>query len=90
MVCLRLFHQNNLWVKKDRSNDMKQKKKNTDILQELHTIREQNYKETKNMSPSEYIGHIRKKANKVSKNLKKLKVISSPNDFYTTKGKRAS
>ena len=43
------------------------------------------------MSPSEYIGHIRKKASKVSKNLKKLKVISSPDDFYTTvKGKRAS
>ena len=70
---------------------MKQKKKNTDILQELHAIREQNYKETKNMSPPEYISHIRKKASKVSKNLKKLKVISSPDDFYTTvKGKRAS
>ena len=70
---------------------MKQKKKNIDPLQELHAIREQNYKETKNMSPSEYISHIRKKASKVSKSLKKLKVIHSPNDFNTTvKGKRAS
>ncbi len=67
-------------------------KKNTDSLQELHAIREQNYKETKNMSPSEYISYIRKKASKVSKSLKKLRVISSPDDFYTntTKGKRAS
>ena len=70
---------------------MKQKK-NTDSLQELHAIREQNYKETKNMSSAEYISHIRKKASKVSKSLKKLKVISSPDDFYTNtaKGKRAS
>ena len=91
MVYSKLFHQNNLWVKIDRSKDMKQKKKNTDPLQELHAIREQNYKETKNMSPSEYISCIRKKASKVSKNLKKLKVISSPDDFYiTVKGKRAS
>ena len=69
---------------------MKQRKKNIDSLQELHEIREQNYKETKHMNPSEYIRHIRKKANKVSVSLKNLKVISSPDDFYNTKGKKAS
>lgn len=69
---------------------MKRKKK-IDSLQELHAIREQNYKETKNMSSAEYISHIRKKASKVSKSLKKLKIISSPDDFYNAaKNKRAS
>jgi len=66
------------------------KRKTNDPLKELHSIREQNYKETKNMSPSEYICHIRKKAGKVAKKLKDLKVISSPEGFYQTKSKRAS
>ena len=61
---------------------MSKKRKISDPLAELHSIREKNYKETKNMSPSEYINHIRKKAQKVFKHLKNFKIISSPEDFY--------
>lgn len=35
------------------------KKKEKDPLEELHKIRKQIYKETKNMSPSQYIAYIR-------------------------------
>ena len=49
--------------------------KKREQLDELHKIREQNYKETKNMSPKEYIAHINKNASKLTSLIKKLQVI---------------
>ena len=55
---------------------------------ELHKIREQNYKETKNMTPKQYINHINKNANKLRGLIKKLQVINFPN--LGNKSKKAS
>lgn len=52
--------------------------KKQEQLDELHKIREKNYKETRNMSPKEYINHINKNANKLANVIKKLKVINKP------------
>ena len=62
--------------------------KKQEKLDELHKIREQNYKETKNMTPKQYINHINKNANKLIGLIKKLQVINSPN--LRRKSKKAS
>ena len=62
--------------------------KKQEQLDELHKIREQNYKETKNMTPKQYINHINKNANKLKRLIKKLRVINSPD--LRNKSKKAS
>ena len=47
-------------------------KKKKERLDEIHKIRSENYEETKNMSPKEYIEHINKNASKLSHLIKKL------------------
>ena len=49
------------------------RKKQKDPLTELHKIRNEIYKETKQMSGSEYIKYIRKEAEKYKKSLKNKK-----------------
>ena len=49
------------------------KKNKRDPLAELHRIRKEIYKKTKNMSASEYVNYIRKEAEKYKKLLKSKK-----------------
>ena len=49
------------------------KRKEKDPLAELHKIRKEIYKETKQMSASEYVKYIRKEAAKYKKSLKNKK-----------------
>lgn len=47
--------------------------KNEDPLKELHKIREDNYKKTKNMNAKEYFAHINKGAKDFEKLRRKVK-----------------
>ena len=56
--------------------------KKDDPLKELHEIREENYKKTKNMNAKEYFAHINKGAKEFEKLTKKVKSVKSIDKLF--------
>lgn len=53
-----------------------------DPMEELHRIREENYRKTKNMSAKEYFAHISKGAQEFEKLRGKAKSVKSINKLF--------